>query len=102
MIVEYIFCLNFVILKFYNSFYINKKTKKMKKRLLYLGIAASMISFNASAQLALENFNAPTLPAGWSLINDGHTVSTSFTGVPGLPASLTANAWVPLEYAVNT
>jgi len=69
----------------------------MKKGLLLLGVAAGIFSINSNAQLALENFNSGTLPTGWVLINDGHTVSSSFTGVPGLPANLTTNAWYPIH-----
>jgi hypothetical protein len=69
----------------------------MKKRLLFLGIAAGLISYNANAQLALETFNAAGMPAGWVMINDGHTVSSSFTTVPGIPAALTANAWTKVH-----
>jgi len=67
------------------------------KKLLLTFVAAIGLAASANAQLALENFNAGTTPApaGWTLINDGHTVSSSFTTVSGLPGHLTANAWWP-------
>ena len=70
----------------------------MKKRLLCLGLAVGLISFKASAQLALEDFNAGyVLPTGWVLINDGHTVSTSFTGSTAIQDSLNNHAWWPFQ-----
>jgi hypothetical protein len=68
----------------------------MKKILLTIAAALSL-GATANAQLALENFNAGVLPAGWVLINDGHTVSTSFTGVTWLQDSLNNNAWFPVQ-----
>jgi len=77
----------------------------MKKRLLFLGMAAGIISFNASAQLALETFDhAGAPPTGWTMINDANIVASTgtgaFTGISGLAASLTApagSAWVPIN-----
>jgi len=67
----------------------------MKKKLLLLSIAVGLISFNTKAQLALENFNSSTLPTGWVLINDGNTVSTSFTGSTAIQDTLDVHAWWP-------
>jgi len=77
----------------------------MKKRLLTCGaLLLAAMSQNANAQLALENFNSLTttpyagaLPTGWLMINDGHTVSTSFTTVAAIPPALTAYAWMPYQ-----
>jgi len=70
----------------------------MKKLLLGL-VAAVGITSAANAQLALETFNhGGTLPTGWTLINDGHTVSTSWvSGLPWLGDSLDNHAWWPIS-----
>ena len=70
------------------------------KKLVLTFVAAIGLAASANAQLALENFNTGVFPTGWTLINDGHTVSGSFTTVTGLPAALTAAAWV--EQATGT
>jgi hypothetical protein len=60
----------------------------MKKVLLSCGVAGMLLSaMDASAQLALQTFNAPTMPAGWLLYNvDGLT--------PNNNVSFVNNAWV--------
>jgi len=76
----------------------------MKKILLGLAIATGMTSFNANAQLALENFNAGVLPTGWYEITDGHTVSPSFaSGDPTIAARLDDSAFInyPLTSATD-
>jgi len=76
----------------------------MKKRLLLLAVAAGIISVDVHAQLALENFNAGVLPAGWVEISDGHTVSTSFaSGAPSIATRLDDSAWInyPLTSATD-
>ncbi len=67
------------------------------KKVLLTFMAAIGFAASANAQLALENFNAGHLPPGWSLINDGHTVSTSFTSLTWLQDSLDINAWFPVQ-----
>lgn len=73
----------------------------MKKRLLACSVLLMAgLSQTANAQLALENFNSLTaagqLPPNWVMINDGHTVSSSFTGSASTQAGLTANAFIPV------
>lgn len=73
----------------------------MKKQLLACGVLlAAGLSQTANAQLALENFNSLTasgqVPANWVMINDGHTVSSSFTSSSTIQADLTANAYIPI------
>ena len=75
------------------------------KKLLLTFVAAIGLAASANAQLALENFNAGTipLPSGWTLINDGHTVRTAVGSTPGftslvwLQDSLDKYAWYPIE-----
>ena len=75
------------------------------KKLLLTFVAAIGLAASANAQLALENFNAGTIPvpAGWTLINDGHTVRTAVGSAPGftslvwLQDSLDKYAWYPIE-----
>ncbi|GAA4451128.1 T9SS-dependent choice-of-anchor J family protein [Rurimicrobium arvi] len=62
----------------------------MKKLLLAPALLLAMHS--ANAQLALEGFNAATLPSGWMLFGDGSTVSTSITPTY-IQAKLNASAW---------
>jgi hypothetical protein len=65
----------------------------MKKILLSCGLAAMLLSNNAKAQLALENFNAAGIPANWVMINvDQKIPSASFTAA--IINGLTANAWM--------
>jgi Secretion system C-terminal sorting domain/CARDB len=68
------------------------------RKLLLTVMAACGLAAAANAQLALENFNhGGALPTGWTLINDGHTVSTSFTSLTWLQDSLNNNAWFPVN-----
>lgn len=68
------------------------------KKLLLSVVACATISFASYAQLAPENFNSGTLPSGWVLISDGHTVSNSFAnGNAAIVTGLTANAWMPVQ-----
>ncbi len=75
----------------------------MKKVLFtFLGIAAGISSFKASAQLALETFDhGGALPTGWTMQSDGHTVNTALFGggLPALVTALDANAWYPVSSA---
>src|SRR5690606_2117487 len=72
------------------------------KKILLSAMACATLGFTVKAQLALENFNSGTLPAGWVLINDGHIVSNSFANGNGpIIAGLTANAWIPAQLAVG-
>lgn len=82
---------DFPVLK--NHYIANIKLKKMKKLLLIPALVLGSLASNA--QLALENFNSGTLPTGWVLINDGHTVNWFSTTINPI---LTANAWTPFEY----
>ncbi len=70
----------------------------MKKLLLIPALVLG--SFASNAQLALENFNSGTLPTGWVLINDGHTVT--WTTSTAIHTGLTSNAWMPLEYTTGS
>ncbi|HTM65905.1 MAG TPA: hypothetical protein VL093_06285, partial [Flavipsychrobacter sp.] len=63
------------------------------KRLL-LSLTACMLLMEAHAQLSLENFNGPGMPAGWTMINaDNNTVNSSAFAAP-MPTVLTAQAWM--------
>jgi hypothetical protein len=63
----------------------------MKKLLLATALVLSMPA--AKAQLALQNFDAAGIPAGWTMINvDGKTISTALNTV--IQTGLKANAWM--------
>ena len=63
----------------------------MKKLLLATALVLSMPS--AKAQLALQNFDAAGIPAGWTMINvDGKTISTLLNTV--IQTGLKTNAWM--------
>lgn len=63
----------------------------MKKLLL---APALLLGLNAAhAQLALENFNGPGIPAGWTMINvDGKTISSTLN--TKIVSGLATNAWM--------
>lgn len=64
----------------------------MKK--LLLSLTACMLLMDVHAQLSLENFNGPGMPAGWTMINaDNNTVNSSAFAAP-IPTVLTAQAWM--------
>ena len=91
---------NFDSLKTFITTYTKQRT--MKKILLTFGAAIALAS-TAKAQLALETFDAGgstgSIPAGWVMQNDGHTVSTSLFGggLPALVTALNTNAWYPVS-----
>lgn len=63
----------------------------MKKVLLASALLGAVGS--ANAQLALENFNAAGLPAGWTMINaDGKTISSALNTL--IVAKLKTDAWM--------
>jgi hypothetical protein len=63
----------------------------MKKLLLATALVLSMPV--AKAQLALQNFDAAGIPAGWTMINvDGKTISTLLN--TAIQTGLKANAWM--------
>ncbi len=69
----------------------------MKKLLLLCG--AVLVGMGANAQLAMENFNSPGIPANWVRINaDGLTPSTSFT--QAIQDSLAVTSW--MKWPVGT
>ena len=76
----------------------------MKKFLLASMAALSLSAAqNANAQLAMQNFNSASLPSGWTLINDGHTVLVgSFILSSTLATNLTNNAWYPVQIKSST
>ena len=95
---------NFDILRIHvtKHFYTKLKTKKMKRFLLTFMAAIGIVA-SANAQLALENFNhGGALPTGWTMISDGHTVSTSFTTLTWLQDSLDVHAWFPVNAVATT
>ena len=72
------------------------------KKILLTFMAAIGLAASANAQLALETFDAAgatgTIPAGWAMQSDGHTVSTSFvSGLPWVRDSLNLHAWMPIS-----
>ena len=78
----------------------------MRKTLLTCGtLLLAAVAQKAAAQAFTENFNSVTtagqVPAGWVMINDGNTVSSTFANSATIAASLTANAFVPLQLATG-
>jgi hypothetical protein len=64
----------------------------MKKLLLTL--TASLLIIEVQAQLPLENFNGPGMPAGWTMIKaDNNTVNASAFAAP-IPTVLIGQAWM--------
>lgn len=62
------------------------------KKILLSGVALTMLAGSASAQLALENFNAG-FPATWSMVKvDNNTPSSQW--VPAIVTGLTNKAWM--------
>lgn len=66
----------------------------MKK--LLLAPALLLAAYSANAQLALENFNAAGIPAGWTMFSDGSTVSSTISPAYIVPL-LNANAWAKFQ-----
>ena len=69
----------------------------MKKLLLAPAMLFALTS--AKAQLALENFNAAGMPAGWSMISDANVLSSTISPSWIIP-KLNAAAWT--KFAVAT
>lgn len=69
----------------------------MKKLLLAPAMLLALTT--AKAQLALENFNAAGMPAGWSMISDANVLSSTITPAWIIP-KLNAAAWT--KFAVAT
>ncbi|MCC6186619.1 MAG: choice-of-anchor J domain-containing protein, partial [Chitinophagaceae bacterium] len=69
----------------------------MKKLLLAPALLLAMSS--AKAQLALQNFNAAGIPAGWTMINvDGKVISSALN--TAIVSGLATNAW--MKWPVTT
>jgi len=73
---------------------------KMKKTLLAM-LALAGLSQAAHAQLALENFNGPGLPAGWTMFKEDNNIVTPTLYQAPIPTVLTAQAWMKRHRAAG-
>lgn len=65
------------------------------KKLLLLPALLGVIQ-TSNAQLALQDFNAPGIPAGWTMINDGKTPLSVSAVAPATTTALKTSAWVQI------